>query len=65
MGDMENKFEKAKGKAKETAGKAMGDSELEAEGKFDQTKAGVEEAAEDVKEKAGEAAEKIKNVFKR
>ncbi|ASU85786.1 CsbD family protein [Nocardiopsis gilva YIM 90087] len=65
MGNIENEFENAKGKAKETAGKAMGDSELETEGKLDQAKAGIEDAAEDVKEKAGETAEKIKNVFKR
>ncbi|CAM4060258.1 hypothetical protein GCM10009799_34130 [Nocardiopsis rhodophaea] len=65
MGNIDNEFENAKGKAKETAGKAMGNSELETEGKLDQAEARIEDAAEDVKEKAGEAAEKIKNVFKR
>jgi uncharacterized protein YjbJ (UPF0337 family) len=52
-----NKVEDIKGKVKETAGKAVGNEHLEAEGKADQTKAGLK----DVGEKVKDAASKIKD----
>jgi uncharacterized protein YjbJ (UPF0337 family) len=54
MGDkIENKTEELKGKAKEGAGKATDDKDLEAEGHKDQTKGNLKQAGE-----------KIKDVFK-
>ncbi|MFJ9777896.1 CsbD family protein [Kitasatospora sp. NPDC101157] len=42
--------DKVKGKAKETAGKAVGNERLEAEGKADQVKGDVKQAGEKVKD---------------
>ena len=47
-----NKVLQTKGKAKETAGKAVGNERLEAEGKADQTTADVKQAGEKVKDAA-------------
>lgn len=49
-----NAAEDAKGKVKEGAGKATGDEQLEAEGKWDQTKADAKDKVEDVKDKVAE-----------
>jgi uncharacterized protein YjbJ (UPF0337 family) len=49
-----NKAEEVKGKVKETAGRAVGNERLEAEGAADQTKADVKQAGEKVKD-AGKA----------
>lgn len=46
----ENTAEDLKGKTKETAGKASGNEQLEAEGKNDQTKANLKQAGENVKD---------------
>ena len=48
----ENKVEDIKGRGKESAGKASGDRDLEAEGKADQTSAKVKDAGEKVKDAA-------------
>jgi len=45
-----NAAEDLTGKTKEHAGKASGDSELEAEGKTDQTKSDIKQAGEKVKD---------------
>ncbi|GEA88675.1 CsbD family protein [Cellulomonas cellasea] len=50
---IKNAAEELQGKGKETAGRASGDRDLEAEGRTDQTKADVKQAGE-----------KIKDVFK-
>lgn len=47
---IQNAAEHAAGKAKETAGKATDDEKLEAEGKGDQVKADLKDAAENVKD---------------
>ena len=46
----ENTGEDLKGKAKEAWGKVTGDEQTEAEGKGDQAKADLKNAAEDVKD---------------
>ncbi|HEX3788471.1 MAG TPA: CsbD family protein [Pseudonocardiaceae bacterium] len=51
---IDNKAEELRGKAKEGVGHATDDQELEAQGKTDQAKANVKQAAE-----------KIKDVFKK
>ena len=45
-----NKIDDIAGKAKEGLGKATGDDSTEAEGKLDQAKSSVKEAAEHVKD---------------
>lgn len=48
----ENKVDELKGQGKESAGKATGDRDLEAEGKADQTGSKVKQAGEHVKDAA-------------
>ena len=45
-----NAAQKAKGQAKEAAGRVTGDERLEAEGKADKTKANLKQAGEKVKD---------------
>lgn len=47
---IKNTGEKLAGKGKESAGKAKGDEQLEAEGKNDQTKADLKSAGEKAKD---------------
>jgi uncharacterized protein YjbJ (UPF0337 family) len=47
---LRNKQQDAKGKAKETWGKATDDERLEAEGKVDQSKSDIKQAGEKVKD---------------
>ncbi|MDL5158672.1 CsbD family protein [Actinomycetospora termitidis] len=47
---VENKGEELKGKVKESAGSAVGNESLEAEGKADQTKSSLKQAGEKVKD---------------
>lgn len=51
---LSNAAEDAKGKVKEGAGKATDNEQLEAEGKFDQTKAGAKDKVEDAKDAVAE-----------
>ncbi len=55
---MGEKSDDLKGRAKEAAGAATGDDDLKNEGKADQ-------AGAKVKEKAGDAVDKVKDVFKK
>ena len=48
----ENKADELKGQGKESAGRATGDRDLEAEGKADQTSAKVKDAGEHAKDAA-------------
>lgn len=51
LGDkIENATEKITGQAKEGAGKATGDRDLQAEGNADQSKADVKQAGENIKD---------------
>jgi uncharacterized protein YjbJ (UPF0337 family) len=53
LGDkISNKTEELGGKAKEAAGSATGDEQLQAEGQADQAKAGLKGAVENVKDAA-------------
>jgi uncharacterized protein YjbJ (UPF0337 family) len=54
---IEGSIEQAKGKVKEVAGKATGDSKLETEGKADQVKGKVQNTIGGVKDAVKEAAE--------
>ena len=60
MGDFQNKADELGGKAKETAGKATGNNNLENEGKGDQVKANAKQGVEDAKNKVTEGLGKLK-----
>jgi uncharacterized protein YjbJ (UPF0337 family) len=55
---MAGEMDKTKGRAKEAAGDLTGDRDLEREGKTDQ-------AAGNIKDKAGEAVDKVKDALRR
>ncbi|ART22301.1 CsbD family protein [Corynebacterium striatum] len=65
MGDFENKKDNLVGKAKEAAGNATGNEDLENEGKADQVtsdaKQKVSDAAEGIKDKANEVIGGLKD----
>jgi len=52
---VEGSYDQAKGKVKEVAGKATGDTKLETEGKADQVKGKVQNAVGGAKDKMKEA----------
>ncbi|MFD1276629.1 CsbD family protein [Streptomyces kaempferi] len=54
-------MDKAKGKAKEMASKATGNERMEAEGKTDQAKANVRDAAEKARGKAAGARDSLRD----
>lgn len=56
-----HKLEDAKGKVKEETGKAIGNEQMEYEGKVEQGKANFKQSGEHVKD----AADSVKNAFKR
>lgn len=60
MTNEESKFDQLKGNVKETAGNAVGDKELENEGKQDKAAGKVKEVVENVKDKATDAIDKLK-----
>lgn len=63
MSKFENKAEDLGGKAKEGFGKATDNERLESEGKADQTKADIKEAAEKAGDKIKEAGDKVLGAF--
>jgi uncharacterized protein YjbJ (UPF0337 family) len=63
--ELEGKFDKAKGKTKETLGRAFDDKDLEAEGQADQTAGNVKEGFGKTRRKVGEAIEDIGDSIKR
>ena len=52
--------DEVRGEAKEKLGQAMGDEELERQGRMDQAKSDLKDAAEEAGSGLGEAAEKVK-----
>jgi uncharacterized protein YjbJ (UPF0337 family) len=56
----ENKLDELKGQGKESAGRASGDRDLEAEGKADQTGAKVKNAGEHVKDAVNDVKDGLK-----
>ena len=57
--ELEGKFDQAKGKTKETVGRAINDQDLEDEGTADRTGGKVQEGYGKVKRNVGEAIEDI------
>jgi len=58
---MGSKMDDLKGQAKEAAGNATGDKDLEREGKLDQAGATIKEKFEDAKDKVEEVVDKVKD----
>ncbi|KKI54447.1 hypothetical protein AST00_00230 [Staphylococcus equorum] len=56
----ESKFDQFKGNVKETAGNAIGNDELEKEGKEDKASGKVKEVAENAKDKVNDIVDKFK-----
>jgi uncharacterized protein YjbJ (UPF0337 family) len=54
VGDLGNKFDDVKGRAKEAAGDLTDDEGLQREGKVDQAGAKIKDKVDDVKDKVGD-----------
>ena len=63
--EVEGTFDQAKGKAKETIGKAIDDRELESEGQADNAGGKVQEGYGKARRKVGEAIEDVGDAIKR
>lgn len=63
--EVEGKWDQAKGKTKETIGRALNDDELEAEGKADNAGGQVKEGFGKARRKVGEAIEDVGDAIKR
>lgn len=63
--EMEGKWDQAKGKAKETIGRAINDPEIENEGTADRAGGAVEEGVGKARRKVGEAVQDIGDAIKR
>jgi uncharacterized protein YjbJ (UPF0337 family) len=57
--EMKGKYDQAKGKVKETAGRAMNDRDLENKGKADQAKGNVQEKFGKAKRQVGDAVKDL------
>ena len=63
--EMEGKWDQAKGKTKETIGKALNDDDLEAEGRADDAGGQVKEGFGKARRKVGEAIEDVGDAISR
>jgi uncharacterized protein YjbJ (UPF0337 family) len=63
--EVEGKFDRAKGAAKETIGRAVNDRTLEDEGRADQTGGKVQEGVGKARRKVGEVVEDIGEAISR
>ena len=63
--EVEGKLDQAKGSVKETAGRALNDRDLEAEGNADRTGGKLREGFGTAKRKVGEAVEDLGDRIKR
>ena len=64
-GEVEGKFEQAKGRVKETIGVATDNERLEAEGEVDQARGNLREGANKIKRKIGETVEDLGDAIQR
>ncbi|AKK02114.1 CsbD family protein [Corynebacterium epidermidicanis] len=65
MSDFENKVTDLGGKAKESVGEATGNEKLADEGRADQTKADIKDAAEKAKDAVSDTADKVLGSFQK
>jgi uncharacterized protein YjbJ (UPF0337 family) len=63
--ELEGKFDQAKGKKKETIGRAIDDRDLESEGQVDNAGGKVQEGFGKARRKVGEAIEDVGDSIKR
>ena len=63
--ELEGKWDQAKGKTKETIGKALNDDDLEAEGRADDAGGQVKEGFGKARRKVGEAIEDVGDAISR
>ena len=63
--ELEGKFDQAKGKTKETIGRALDDQDLEREGQLDNAGGKVEEGFGKARRKVGEVIEDVGDSIKR
>ena len=63
--EVEGKWDQAKGKTKETIGRALNDDELEAEGQADNAGGNVKEGFGKARRKVGEAIEDVGDAISR
>ena len=63
--EVDGKLDQAKGKVKETVGRAINDDELEAEGRADHAGGKVEEGFGKARRKVGEAIEDVGDAISR
>ncbi|HTG93665.1 MAG TPA: CsbD family protein [Pyrinomonadaceae bacterium] len=63
--ELEGKFDQAKGKTKETIGRAIDDRDLESEGQVDNAGGKVQEGFGKARRKVGEAIEDVGDSIKR
>ena len=63
--ELEGKWDQAKGKTKETIGRALNDDELEAEGHADDASGQVKEGFGKARRKVGEAIEDVGDAISR
>ena len=63
--EIEGKLDQAKGKAKETIGRAIDDDELEAEGRADNAGGDIQEGFGKARRKVGEAIEDVGDAISR
>jgi uncharacterized protein YjbJ (UPF0337 family) len=63
--EVEGKWDQAKGKTKETIGRALNDDELEAEGQADNAAGNVKEGFGKARRKVGEAIEDVGDAISR
>jgi len=63
--ELEGKFDQAKGKTKETIGRAIDDKDLESEGQVDNAGGKVQEGFGTARRKVGEAIEDVGDSIKR
>ena len=61
MDKLRNRFQMAKGRGEERAGRAMGDQDLEARGQAERVEGGTRQVSEQVKD----AGKNIRDTFKR
>ena len=65
MSDVDSKLDQAKGKVKQAAGDLAGDSDLKREGKVEEASGNAKGVLEDLKDKAEDAVDTVKDKLKK
>lgn len=65
MSDVDSKLDQAKGKVKQAAGDLAGDRDLKREGKVEEASGNAKGVLEDLKDKAEDAVDTVKDELKK